>query len=58
MMRPYAPNGVRSYDDHDKTMMCMYAILYLALMAAKTNLFLSFCLEFRLIHFIIISHLV
>ena len=27
MMRPYAPSGVRSYDDHDKTMMCMYAII-------------------------------
>ena len=29
MMRPNAPCGVRSCDDHDKTMMCMYAILYL-----------------------------
>ena len=42
MMRSYAPSDVRSYDDHDKTMMCMHAILYLALMAAKTNLFFTF----------------
>ena len=29
-----------------KTVMCMYAILYLALMVANTNLFLSFCQDF------------